>query len=290
MTKLLQMIVTSIASGATYGLLALGYNLIYSTMNMAHFAQADVMMLSGFFCLTFQGTGLPFPLCIFFSIIATILIMFLVERLAYRPMYNASSTFLIIATMGVATVLRSGAQLAFGTQTHGFPNIFSNKPFYFGEVALVPQNLWILGITLALMLGLFAFMKYTKIGTAMRAISMNRTAASLMGIRMTTVTMVAYGIAAGLAAIAGVLMSPIFKVHAYVGQNLGSKAMTASVIGGMGDARASLVGGLLLGLVDTAVSVYISTAYKDVFSFIVLLLVVMLLPQGILGKRKVTKV
>ncbi|MCD8363316.1 MAG: branched-chain amino acid ABC transporter permease [Lachnospiraceae bacterium] len=291
MNTLIQLLIQGLALGSMYALLALGYNLIYSTMNMAHFAQGDVMMVGAYAGMIFYvNMDIPFLPAVFLTMIVTIAVMIIIERLVYRPMYDRSAVSLLICTIGMSIVLRNGAQAIFGPSSHGFPSVLGSTAVSVGSLLIVPQNVWITVIGAALMAALGLFMNRTKMGIAMRAVSLNRTAASLMGIKMTTITLFTYGIAAALAAVAACLMAPIYKVYPTMGSTVGLKAMTASCIGGMGNLYGAMVGSLLLGLLETLFGAYVSTQYKEALSVILLLLILLLKPEGLLGQKRITKV
>ena len=288
---LIQLIIQGLSVGSMYALLALGYNLIFSTMNMSHFAQGDIMMVGAYIAMTlYVNVKLPFLLSLVLTVILTVAVMIVIERLVYRPLYNRSDIALIITTIGVAITLRNAAQAIFGPQSNGFPSVLGSQAVDVKGILIVPQNIWITVIGLILMALLGFFMNKTKVGTAMRAVSMNRKAAALMGIKMSTITLFAYGIAAALAAVAAVMMAPIYKVYPVMGMNVGMKAMTASCVGGMGNLYGAMVGGILLGLVETLGGAYITTQFKEALPVIMLLLVLILKPEGLLGEKRITKV
>lgn len=290
-----QALVSSLAVGSAYALVALGYSIIYSTMKMGHFAQGEFYMFGAFVGFSlFVEWKMPIIIAIVGAGIVTSILMLLLERLTYRPLYNRPMMALLITTMGMQYIVQEIARLIWGSEVHRFPSAFGDSAFkvsLFGtEIFLVPQNLWITGICAALMIALAFFMKKTKTGVAMSAVSMNRRAASLMGVRLSTIIAATYILAAFLAATAGVLMSPIYSVGYTMGGNIGNKAMTAAVMGGFGSLPGAMLGGLLLGVIETLGSVYISSAYKDAFSFVLLLIILFWRPQGILGQAKITKV
>lgn len=296
MTMFVQALIGGISQGAIYALIALGYSVIYSTLKMGHFAQGDFYMLGAFIGLTLASyLGLPAVLVFVGAGILTSLIMLGLERVAYRPLYSRSSMSLLISTLGMQYIVQQIARMVWGSDVKRFPEMFHNKPIYipfFGgeRLAITPQNLWVIGICGALMLALALFMKKTKTGIAMSAVSMNRKAASLMGVKITTIITATYVIAACLAAVAGVLMGPLYSVKFSMGSAMGTKAMTAAVMGGFGSLPGAMLGGVILGVVETLCSLYISTAYKDAFTFIVLIVVLFWRPQGILGQANITKV
>lgn len=291
MITFLQALFSGVAQGAIYALIALGYSVIFSTLKMGHFAQGEFYMLGAFLGMTLASKlGLPAVAVFAGSALITSVVMLVLERVAYRPMYNRPMMGLLIATMGMQFVVQWIARLLWGSDVNRSPELFANESLQVGPIVVTTQNLWILGICATLMIGLTLFMKKTKTGVAMSAVSMNRKAAALMGVKTHTIIMATYVIAACLAAVAGVMMGPIYTVRFSMGTTVGNKAMTAAVMGGFGSLPGAMLGGVLLGVVETLCGLYISTAYKDAFSFVILVLVLFWRPQGILGKASVTKV
>lgn len=291
MNMFIQICIQGLMLGSMYAILTLGYNIIYSTMGMAHYAQGDIMMVGAFLALDFfVNMHLPFLVALPLAVISNIAVMLVIEKLAYSPLYNRSRKMLLLCTIGISTVLRNAAQLIWGTQSFNFPSIFSGDMIRIGDIYLIPQNLWILGIGVVLMILLNLFMKKTKVGRAMQAVSMNRSAAALMGVNMKTITMITYGLSAGLATLAGIMLAPIIKVYSTMGNSIGAKVMISAVVGGMGNMPGAILGGLLVGLVETLGGMYISTTFKEAYPVILLLIVLLNRPQGLLGRKKVVKV
>lgn len=295
MVIFIQALFSGIAQGAIYALIALGYSVIYRTMQMGHFAQGEFYMLGAFFGLTL-ATKLGFSAVLVFTGAAalTAIVMLALERLAYRPMYNRPALALLICTLGMQYIVQEIAKTFWGSDIKRFPAIFDNKAFYIpfmgDRIAVTMQNICVILICVALMAGLMIFMKKSKIGMAMNAVAMNRKAAALMGVNINTIIMATYVIAACLAAVAGVLMGPIYSVSFSMGTATGNKAMIAAVMGGFGSLPGAMLGGMILGITETLGALYISSAYKDVFSFILLIVILFWKPQGILGQAKITKV
>jgi branched-chain amino acid transport system permease protein len=286
-----QAVIGGVSQGVVYALIALGYSMIYSTLKMGHFAQGEFYMFGAYVGLTI-ATKLGMNSVIIFAgaALVTSIIMLIVERIAYKPMYGKPGMGLLIATIGMQFVMQEIVRNIWGSDQHMFPQIFSKDVIKLGNIIVSIQNLWILGFFAVLMVLLILFMKKTKTGIAMSAVSMNRRAASLMGVKTSTIIGVTYVMAACLAAIAGVMMGPIYNVSYTMGSMTGSKAMNAAVMGGFGSLPGAMLGGVLLGVIETVGALYLSTQYKDLFSFIVLIAVLFWRPQGILGQKKITKV
>lgn len=295
MNVVFQAVISGLAIGGIYALLALGYTIIFSTMKMSHFAQGDFFMMGTFFAYTGLAIwSMSFIPSVLIAILLTIILMLFVERVIYRSMYNSANVYIIMCTLGMGIVLRNLAQLIWGSETFGFDSPFSQTPVHFTimghELSVVPLYIWIIGICIVLMVILNLFLKKSKIGTAMRAVSMNRGAAMLCGVKLERIIAVTYILAAVLATVAGVMVAPIYKVYSTMGSRVGEKALTAAILGGFGDVRGAMLGGVLIGFIETFGSLYISSTYKDALSFLVLIGVLMFKPQGILGGKRTTKV
>lgn len=291
MINFLQALISGVVQGSVYALIALGYSVIYSTLKMGHFAQGEFYMVGAFVgCTLFTTWKLPVVAAFAGAALFTSVLMLVLERLAYRPLYSRPAMALMMATMGMQYVVQEIVRNIWGSDVRRSDNIFPDGALQIGDIVITVQNIMIFAICVALMLGLTIFMKRTKTGIAMSAVSMNRKAASLMGVRTPTIIMATYVIAACLAAVAGVMMGPIYSVRYSMGTTFGNKAMTAAVMGGFGSLPGAMLGSIILGVVESMCNLYISTAYKDVFSFIILVVVLFCRPQGILGKKSITKV
>lgn len=295
MAIFLQCMISGIALGALYSLIALGYSVIYSTMRMGHFAQGDFSMFGAF--VGFQIAvvwGMNIVLAFLGAVVGTAVLMLISERLAYRPMYMRGGTGLLIMTMGMQFIIQDVAKIIWGTEVKKIPPFFDptgrNVQILGQTISISPESVWLISICSVLMLILAIFMARTKTGVAMNAVSMNRTAAQLMGVKLTTIIATTYVLSASLAAVAGVLLAPKFTVSFTMGTATGNKAMIAAVMGGFGSLPGAMLGGILLGMIETLCAFYISTPYRDLFSFIVLIVVLFWRPQGILGRRSITKV
>lgn len=292
MNIFIQCVINGVALGAVYTIMALSYTILFGTLKIANFAQGDIYMIGMLLGFTFYVTAsLPFPVALILSIIVTILVLLVIERAIYRPILKVSSMYLFIATIGMATFLRNASQLIFGSESYSFPHLFGSKPLQItSQLSIMPQNILIIAVCVVLMAALFLFMRKTKTGLAMASVSMNPFAAALMGVNYSKITTITYAISAGMAAIAGVFTAPMYNVNTTAGASLGLKALIAAVMGGFGNSAGAILGGMILGLVEALGSTYISSAYKDAFAFILLLIILFLRPQGILGRKSITKV
>ncbi len=291
----MQCLISGTAQGAIYGLIALGYSVIFSTMRMGHFAQGDFYMIGAY--LAYQALArwaLPLWSTVLIAVVGTSVVMLVTERVIYRTMYAGSGTGLIIATMGTQYIIQELAVLIWGSETRKImpyiPTGSITRDILGMKLVISIESVAFITICSVLMIILAVFMKFTKMGQSMSAVSMNKDAAQLMGVKLTTVIATTYIMAASLAAISGMLMGPKYSVVYTMGNLTGNRAMTAAVLGGFGNMPGAMLGGVLLGIVEITGAFYLSSAYRDVFTFAVLILVLFWRPQGILGRGSITKV
>jgi len=297
MALLIQGIFSGFALGAIYSLIALGYSIIFSTMRMGHFAQGEFFAIGAFVGYQFLVKWEVHILLAFTAaIVGTSVLMLIVERITYRPMYTREGMGLLISTMGMMYIVQWIAKIIWGNEPKRMPPMFGEENVTYpirifnDEVRISRTDLLIILICGMLMLFLALFMKYSKAGIAMSAVSMNRKAAELMGVKLTTIISYTYVLAAAEAAIAGMLMAPRFSVVFTMGTAPGNRAMTAAVMGGFGSMPGAMIGGIMMGVIETLGAFYISTLYRDLFTFIILITVLFWRPQGVLGRKLVVKV
>lgn len=288
----LQCLINGIAVGAIYTIMALSYTILFGTLRIANFAQGDIYMIGMLIGYTFYvGASLPFPVALVLSILITVIVLLIIQRAIYQPILKVSSMYLFIATIGMATFLRSASQLIFGSESYSFPHLLGSTPWQITDtISIMPQSVIIIVVCVILVVALMLFMRKTKTGLAMSAVSMNQFAASLMGVNFGRIATITYIISAAMASIAGVFTAPMYNVSTNVGATLGLKALIAAIMGGFGNATGAILGGMLLGLIEALGSFYISSAYKDAFAFIVLIIILFVRPQGLLGRKSITKV
>ncbi len=287
----LQQLIQGIAMGSIYGLIAIGYVLIYNAWGVLNFAQGDMVMVGAFAILVAHVFwGLPllaaFPIAIFICII----VGFLVELTAFRPLINASNTRRLIATIGVGIFLRNLVRVIFGADPYPFPSIFGTAPIKLGGLTLIPQNLWntVIGFMLVVLLSLF--LKNTRMGKSMRATAQDREAARLMGINVKRSMSLTFIIASVLGGFAGMLICPVYFVIPTLGTSLGNKGFAAALLGGITSNPGSMIGGISLGILESFGAGYVSSALMPSIAFGVLFLVLIFKPTGILGKKESRKV
>ena len=287
--QLLQYLLSGLTVGAIYALVALGFAIIYNASHVINFAQGEFVMIGGMAAAGFIDAGLPLPLSILFSVGLATLVGLLLEKLAVEPAKGAPVVTLIIITIGASILLRGLAALVWDKKIHPVPAFSGEAPIMLGGATLLPQTLWVLGTTLVTVLALWWFFNRTLTGKAILAVSYNRLAAQLMGISVRRVLLVSFGLSAGLGALAGVLIAPISFTSWDVGVMLGLKGFAAAMLGGIGSGPGAVVGGLALGLIEALGAGYLSSAYKDVFAFVVLLAALVFLPNGLAGRRAATE-
>lgn len=287
-TDLLQFLFSGLTVGAMYALAALGYALIYNASHIVNFAQGEFIMVGAITAAVLVEQGVALPLAVIGSVLLTLLVGALTERLAIRPAQGAPLVTLLIITMGVALIIKGAVQLAFGKGTYSLPAFSGDTPILIGKAALAPQSLWVIGSTALVVLILAWYFTRTLGGKAMLATSYNPLAAQLMGIDTRLVLMMSFAMAGALGAIGGVLTAPITFTSSEAGTVLGLKGFAAAALGGLGSGPGALVGGLLLGVIEALTAGYVSSAYKDAVAFVLLLLVLIFMPRGLFG-RKVTE-
>ncbi len=290
LAEFLQYIAAGLKSGAVYALVALGFTIVYGSMGVINFAQGEFFMLGGVLAVFFYGHGLPLPLAALASVLITVAIGLLFERLALRPRRDASPLVLVVITIGASMLLKSLARHIFGPDELALPEFTPGPSFEIIGVAIERQTVWLWVITLVVVAVLTWVYRKTRFGRAMRACSINHEAARLMGIDTARVVMVSFGIAAALGAIAGVAVTPLTQTAWDVGGTMGMKGFAAAILGGLGNPIATVIGGLVLGLLESLSVGFLSSTYKDVISLVVLLLVLFIRPQGLFGRSRREKV
>ena len=290
--QLLQLLIGGVAQGCIYGLIALGFVLIYKATETVSFAQGDLMMVGAFGgLLTMTLLGFPFWLAVIASVVGMGLFGVVVERLVIRPILGQPAFSIVMLTIGVGYVLRGVITMIpnIGTDTHSLAVPYAGEVLNMGGLVLAAEQLVIIGVTAVLCAGLFAMFKYSKLGIAMQAASQNQLAAYYMGIPVKRLNGLVWGLAAGVAAIAGLLLAPITFVHANMGF-IGLKAFPAAVVGGFGSLPGAIVGGLVIGIVEALSGFYLPEGFKDIAPYIVVLLMLVLKPNGLFGEKLRKKV
>lgn len=290
--QVLQLLISGVAQGCIYGLIALGFVLIYKATETVSFAQGDLMMVGAFGgMLTMTLLGFPFWLAIIAAVVGMGLFGILVERLVIRPILGQPAFSIVMLTIGVGYVLRGLITMIpnIGTETHTLPVPYAGEIFNIGALVISADQLVVIGATAVLCALLFAMFRYSKLGIAMQASSQNQLAAYYMGIPVKRLNGLVWGLAAGVAAIAGLLLAPITFVHANMGF-IGLKAFPAAVVGGFGSLPGAIVGGLVIGIVEALSGFYLPEGFKDIAPYIVVLIMLVLKPNGLFGEKLRKKV
>lgn len=290
MPEFVQFLISGLTVGAVYALVALGFTLVYNASDVVNFAQGEFVMLGGMVTVFLTAAGMPLPLAAVLAVFVSVVVGLLLYWLAIEPARDASPVTLIIITIGASILLRGAAQILFDKQFHKLPSISGDTPVHLLGATVQPQSFWVLGGTAAIVILLYVFLERTVIGKAVLATAANRLAARLVGINTATVMALAFGGSAAIGAIAGILITPITLTSYDVGTMLALKGFAAAMLGGMGNPIGAVAGGLLLGLLEAFGVGYISSTYKDAFAFIVILLVLFAMPQGLFGRRTVERV
>lgn len=304
MTEFLQQILNGLIVGSIYSLVALGYTMVYGILQLINFAHGDIVMVGAVVALLVAkavltvAPGAPGPLVLAFAAVAAtvacIPLSLLIERLAYRPLRRAPRLAPLITAIGVSLTIQTVVMVFFGRNYHEFPALLSQAPMEAGGLVISATQVLILILSLACMLGLAFLIEKTQLGRSMRAVAESPRVAALMGIDTNRMVVLAFAIGAALAGLTGVMLAANYSlVHFYMGFLPGLKAFTAAVLGGIGNVYGAMLGGLLLGLVESLGAGYIGALtndffgshYQDIFAFIVLIAVLTLRPTGLMGER-----
>jgi branched-chain amino acid transport system permease protein len=300
----LQQILNGLVLGSVYALVALGYTMVYGILGLINFAHGEVVMVGALTALSVTSAlmaanlGLPVPLIALVALLVAIVVCmtlgFTIERIAYRPLRRAPRLAPLITAIGVSILLQTIAMLIWGRRYHTVPPILPPTPHSLMGATITNVQILIIVVSALIMAGLLLLVHFTKLGRAMRATAENPTVAGLMGVNINRIISATFIIGSALAAVAVVLVSTNYCIaHYYMGFVLGLKAFTAAVLGGIGNLGGAMLGGLLLGLIESLGAGYIGdltggflgSHYQDVFAFLVLILVLVFRPTGLLGER-----
>jgi branched-chain amino acid transport system permease protein len=281
----MQYLLTGLTVGAIYALVALGFSIIFNASHVINFAQGEFVMIGGMATVSLSASGLPYLLAVPLAIVAAALVGLALEKFAVEPARGASVVTLIIITIGASIFLRGLAMLVWDKNLHALKPFTGDAPIAVAGATILPQSLWVLGVTLAIVLALSWFFGRTLLGKAMLATSHNHLAAQLVGINVRMVLFLSFGLSAALGAIAGILVAPITTTSYDVGVMLGLKGFAAAILGGLGSGIGAVIGGLVLGIAETMSAGYLSSAYKDAIAFVIILAVLFFMPSGLFGKR-----
>lgn len=290
-SQLLQYTITGITIGSIYAMVAIGFNIIYNVTEAINFAQGEFVMLGGL-VMVFSRVTLNIP--VVFSLPLTIMVVtvigVLLDRLAIRPIRKPSVLSMIIATIGAAFFIKGAAMFIWGKNPYDLPPFTGRNPITFLGAVVLPQSLWVVGFLVAIVIILTLFFDRTILGKALRACAVNPNASSLVGINVKYMILISFALSAAIGAIGGIVITPISLMEYDRGAMLAIKGFAACVLGGMGSFPGAVIGGLIIGLIESLGAGLISSGYKDAFALLVLLFVLFLKPSGLLGSVEISKI
>lgn len=285
----LSVLIGGLVLGCTYGILALGYSLIYQASGYMNFTQPNLLMLGAFVGLSLFGTaGMPYVVTLFVAIIFMAAVGMIMERGVIRVMINKNSKniYIVLATIALSTIIENAAMLIWDTRQHAFPNVFKTAgTVKIGAASVTYESLLAIALSVVAMVAVHFFLNKTKFGTGMRAAAQSKLAARVMGINVGMTVSVTYGIAAGLACLGGILVAPALTVSMNLGNQLGMKGFASAVVGGYGHIYGAIVGGILLGLLETFVAYYVSSVLKDFIVYAVMMVMIVIRPTGLFNAK-----
>ncbi|MET3289194.1 branched-chain amino acid ABC transporter permease [Brevibacillus fluminis] len=291
MIEFLQQTINGLVMGSTYVLIALGLTLVLGMLDMANFAHGELFMAGAFVSVSVvQSFDLPYLAVIPISMVVVALLGIIMERLAFHPLRHSARINLMVSSLGVSILLQNGVQLIWGPDPRNMQSPFADIQLNLGGVFINGQRLFVVVVAVVMIALIYYGIQKTKIGVAMRACAFDMETAKLMGIKANTVLFITFSVGAALAALAGTLMAPIFSVYPTMGVSATLKAFVVVLLGGIGNVTGAIAGGFILGLVETYAAGYLSSEYKDVFAFVIMILVLLFKPAGLFGKHVQEKV
>ncbi len=287
LTDVIQAIFAALPVGCIYALVALGVALIYNATNIINFAQGEFVMLGGMSMVALYGDmHVPIYLAIQASVtIATIIGMALM-KVAYRPGKNTSLIIVLIITIGASLLISGSAMHIWDADIHRFPPFSGEKPIMFLGAAIVPQSLWVIGMTFFLVICLVCYFQFTIHGKAMKACALDRTAAGLLGIKVKRMVLISFAMSSALGALGGIVMTPLTMIDYSGGMMLAIKGFSAAMLGGMGSFVGAVIGAFVFSFLESFTATFISGSYKELVTFIVIINVLLFMPNGIMGPRR----
>jgi len=287
---LVHVVVSGLATGSIYALMAISLVIVYNATRTLNFAQGEMLMVSTFVGWTaHQWLRLPLPLIMLVAVVAAALLGWLIERAVIRYSIAATHFDVLIITLGLSLVLRAAAGLVWTHDEFPFPSFFADRPIAIGPVRLAPVSLGIIGGSLLLMLALYGLFRGTRLGRAMRAVAQNQRAARLMGISVERVYSASWILAAVVGGIAGVLIAPVIFLSSKMGL-VAINGFTAAVLGGFGSMPGAVVGGMLLGVIENLAPLYLPSGIKHSVPFLLMIAILLVRPSGVLGRARRRKV
>jgi branched-chain amino acid transport system permease protein len=291
MADFLQLLVSGLATGSIYALAGLGFTLLWQASGTINFAQGEFVMLPAFAMLAFSAMGLPLVAAFALTVgLAVLVLGWGFKRGIADPLLQFGLMPVVIATIGLSIALRNGVRAGYSAEAHPFPSLFGDQLFHIGTVAITLVDVGTLAAALALVLTTQAFLARTVTGRAMQAVAQNMDAATVLGIDVPRMILYTFAVNAILACAAALLITPTYLAKFDMGESLGIKAFFAAVIGGFNNSRGALPGGLIVGICENLAAAYISADYKDAVALAIFILVILVKPQGLLGKPVERKV
>jgi branched-chain amino acid transport system permease protein len=291
MTDFLQLFFSGLATGAIYGLAALGFTLLWQASGTINFAQGEFVMLPAFMMLACIAFGLPLSVSFALTVLLSVLVLgWLFKRGIVDPLFKYGMMPIVVATIGLAIAMRNGLRAGYSAEAHPFPSLFADQVFNLAGVTVSLSDIGTFVLAIALVFATQAFMTKTVTGRAMQAVAQNTESASVLGINVPRMIFYAFAINAALAVAAALLITPTYLAKFDMGESLGNKAFFAAIIGGFNNSRGALLGGLIVGVCENLAAAYISPAYKDAVALVIFMVVIMFKPQGLLGKKEERKV
>jgi len=288
---ILQFVVSGLTTGSTYALIAIGFSIIHNATGIVNFAQGEFVMLGGMFMITFYSfLKIPMVLSFFLTVVAVGAVGMFLERWPLRHAKSKEILILVMITVGASIVIRALSMMFWGKNPMTLPAFSGEAPLILLGAAVMPQSIWIFGITIFVVAGLNYFFKRTLTGKAMRAVAASRRSAILTGIPVDRMIFLSFTLSGALGAVAGIILTPITTTSYDVGVMLGLKGFSAAILGGYGSMPGAVLGGFLLGVLESLGAGLISSEYKDALAFLVLLMVLFLKPSGILGMGRLRRV
>ena len=291
MTDFLQLFFSGLATGAIYGLAALGFTLLWQASGTINFAQGEFVMLPAFMMLVFLHSGLPLAASFACAVVLSVLVLgWIFKRGIVDPLFKYGMMPIVVATIGLSIAMRNGVRAGYSAEASPFPSMFPDKLYNIAGVTITLSDVGTFLLALALVFATQAFITRTVTGRAMQAVAQNTESAAVLGINVPRMIFLAFAINAALAVAAALLVTPTYLAKFDMGESLGNKAFFAAIIGGFNNSRGALLGGLIVGVAENLAAAYISPAYKDAVALAIFMVVILFKPQGLLGKKEERKV
>lgn len=286
----MQFVFSGLTTGAVYALAALGFTLIYNASGVINFAQGDFLMISAMVAAVLLGRQLPYGAAAAVGVASAVAIGLLLYQFAIKPAGDTSVVSLIIITIGASIFIQGVAQVVLGKNQQVLPSFSGDTPIHIGGALVLPQTLWVLATAAVLVALCAAFFRYSLLGKATLAVAANKLAAQSVGIPTSRILLLSFGLSALLGAVAGLVAAPITTTVYDIGLMLGMKGFVAATLGGLGSGVGAIVGGLIVGLLEALVAGYVSSAYKDAVPFVLIIVILLVMPHGLFGRKAMERV